>query len=240
MISIGTWNVEYARPKRLDAIRTILNEARADIWVLTETHDDLAPNGCGNCAHSDQRPTEGPFIRTGSRWVSIWSCFPIVPSPQFELADPERTTFALIQVRRDKQVMVYGTVMPWKGDRGTFDWSEHHKVIPQQCAEWRRAQKLFPTADLIVAGDYNTDMVTGSYYGTKAGILSLKAGLDVCDLFCATEFARVPTGALLYPPIDHIALPTKYRGSTSVIAAWDANRRLFSDHSGLVVEVADL
>ena len=44
MIRIGTWNVEYAKQTRLTAFSKCLRHHRADIWVLTETHDDLVPS----------------------------------------------------------------------------------------------------------------------------------------------------------------------------------------------------
>ncbi len=53
---IGTWNVEYAYAPRLAALREVLTANSADIWVLTETHDDLMPTNCQFVAHSEQRP----------------------------------------------------------------------------------------------------------------------------------------------------------------------------------------
>jgi endonuclease/exonuclease/phosphatase family metal-dependent hydrolase len=92
---------------------------------------------------------------------------------------------------------------------------------------------------LCVAGDFNADMRTGSYYGTKEGIALLRAGLADCGLFCATEMPRVPAGLLQHPPIDHIAVPSAWESSTSVVSAWPSQKGVLSDHSGLVVEVAE-
>ncbi len=128
--------------------------------------------------------------------------------------------------------------MPWKGDRGKQDWSEHHALVPQQVAEWRGLSERYPDAALCVAGDFNTDMGTGSYYGTARGIAMLRAGLPDCRLFCATEMARVPASLLQYPPIDHIAVPSAWESTTSVVSAWPAQKGVLSDHSGLVIEVA--
>lgn len=49
---IGTWNVEYAYEGRLDVLRRVMTVNQADIWVLTETHDDLVPEGALFSAHS--------------------------------------------------------------------------------------------------------------------------------------------------------------------------------------------
>lgn len=234
---IGTWNVEYALPKRLDALRTVLCDNRADIWILTETHDDLAPPGCAFVVHSRPRAQNGSRLRPGSRWVSIWSAYPILEQIALDGADHERTVIALLDVGASAPMLVYGTVLPWKGDRGKFDWSEHHRVIPEQCEEWRILRRRHPDAALCVAGDYNTDMRSGGYYGTCKGIADLGAGLADCGLFCATTLEQVAAGLLQHPPIDHIALPAAWRSKTKVVAAWPSNKGILSDHSGLVVSI---
>ena len=235
---IATWNVEYAYANRLDALRGALNENEADVWVLTETHDDLVPAGAVFGAHSKPRPKNWSGIRPGSRWVSIWSRHPIIAEVSLPDTDLERTVCALIDTGNQK-LLVYGTVMPWKGDRGKFDWSEHHRVIPMQCAEWLKLNQEHSDAALCIAGDYNTDMGTGAYYGTKSGIAMLREGLADCGLYCATAPEHLPKGLLPRPPIDHIALPLAWKHRASVVAAWPASKGILSDHSGLVVAVSD-
>jgi len=42
LLRIGTWNTEYASGVDKNARRlALLNGRPADVWVLTETHDDL-------------------------------------------------------------------------------------------------------------------------------------------------------------------------------------------------------
>ena len=236
---IGTWNVEYAYETRLDALRAKLAETPADIWVLTETHDALAPEGCEFAAHSLPRPQNWSGIRPGSRWVSIWSRYPILRQVDLPEADRERTVAALLDLGADATMLVYGTVLPWKGDREKFDWSEHHRVIAEQCAEWLKLRDLHADAALCIAGDYNTDLGTGAYYGTNVGIAALRSGLENCELFCATAPEVVPTGWLPYPPIDHIALPSTWKDKTTIVAAWPADKPTLSDHSGMVVAVGE-
>jgi len=60
--------------------------------------------------------------------------------------------------------------------RRKFDWSEHHRVISEQCAEWRQLKQTYPEAKICIAGDFNTDMGSGAYYGTKQGIAALRRG----------------------------------------------------------------
>ncbi|MBK8545699.1 MAG: hypothetical protein IPL62_20570 [Caulobacteraceae bacterium] len=134
-------------------------------------------------------------------------------------ADRERTVAALLDLGADATMLVYGTVLPWKGVREKFGWSEHHRVIAEQCAEWLKLRDLHADAALCIAGDYNTDLGTGAYYGTNVGIAALRSGLENCDLFCATAPEVFPTGWLPYPPIDHIALPSTWKDKTTIVAA---------------------
>ena len=101
-----------------------------------------------------------------------------------------------------------------------------------------KLRDLHADAAFCIAGDYNTDLGTGAYYGTKAGIAALRSGLEDCDLFCATAPEVFPPGRLPYPPIDHIALPAPWKDRTEVVAAWPADKANLSDHSGIVVAVA--
>lgn len=235
---IGTWNVEYAPENRLDVLRRVMMVHGADIWVLTETHDALVPSGAVHAAHSEQRPRQ----RGGSRWVSIWSRYPIVE--QLECADARRTVCAVIETPGDRRLIVYGTVMPWHTDQGddppeasTPNWAEHDRVVPQQCAEWLGIRKRFPDADFCAAGDFNTDMASGARYGTKQSIAAIVQAMNACELFCATAPGRIPDGRLPVLPIDHIVLPSEWAGSTSIVAAWPAFKGVISDHSGLIAEV---
>lgn len=110
---IGTWNVEYAFKERLAALGAVLREQRAGIWILTETHDDLAPAGSPHVVHSAAPPKNWSGIRPGSRWVSIWSAFPVIEHITLEKGDAERTVTALLDVGGGESMAVYGTVMPW-------------------------------------------------------------------------------------------------------------------------------
>lgn len=230
---IGTWNVNYAFRGRVDALAKVLDQNRADIWILTETHDDLAPDGCIHFAHSEERVIGFPAgIRLGSRWVSIWSNYPIIN----KVLASERTVAALIDVGGDKELLVYGTVLPWQDK--IAGWSEHERIIPMQCAEWLELRKKYPNTPLCIAGDLNTDMADGRRYGTKRGIADLRAGFSDAGVFCSTEPERFPPGSLPILPIDHIALPVEWENITSVVASWPADRANLSDHSGMVVEVS--
>lgn len=111
-------NVEYGRGPILNARRKARfaeADATADIWILTETHDDLSP-GCEfrEVQSTHQRPGVGQIdgVVAGSRWASIWSRKPLTP---VAVSDPERTTAALVDLGGAK-LLVYVTVLPWYTD----------------------------------------------------------------------------------------------------------------------------
>ena len=133
---IGTWNVQYAagREKNNRRLRR-LREMDCDLWVLTETHDDL-DLGPGYAAVSTSQRATG---RAGARWTTIWSRFPITKALPVE--DAHRTVAALVE-SPSGPLVVYGTVLPWHSDGGpngsAAPWSEHHRIIPIQAREWAR------------------------------------------------------------------------------------------------------
>jgi endonuclease/exonuclease/phosphatase family metal-dependent hydrolase len=152
-------------------------------------------------------------------------------------SDTKRTVAALLDLGRLGQLIVYGTVLPWKDDEFS-GWSKHHSMIEQQAAEWLALRKQYPNTPLCIAGDFNSDMGSGRRYGTKQGVTALRHGLEDCNTFCATEPGRFPVGMLDVLPIDHIALPISWQSSCSVTSAWPAETSCLSDHSGMVVEVS--
>jgi hypothetical protein len=238
-LRLATWNVEYAAGVAKNAARLerLLAE-NADIWVLTETHDDLALSPPHAAVSTPQRPTG----RLGARWTTIWSRLPIVR--RIDTDDAERTV-AVEVTAHFGPLIVYGTVLPWGGDPGpdatcpAKGWSEMDRLLPLQLAEWRRLRDAHPEVPLVVAGDLNMNLGGAHYYGTKRCRATLLDGIRELGLACATTTDKVPVGALRYPPIDHVLVPASW--STRVVSAWEGTTpegvRL-SDHSGLVVEVA--
>lgn len=230
---LGTWNVEYARSVERNALRRAeLLRHRADVWVLTETHDDLDPGQGFAAVRSSQRPAQPP----GARWVTIWSRWPVLERPPVD--DPQRTVAALLQAPYG-QVVVFGTVLPWHSDRGDTpadppprNWEEHHRVIPQQGAEWARLRGAYPFADLCVIGDFNTGITAG--YGTRQGRKLLADALTAAGLTCVTADTRGPDGQ---PLIDHVCLSGADRHAAVEVWGGDPDPRTarLSDHPGVLV-----
>ena len=239
-IRIGTWNVQYAKGVERNALRLArLRAETADIWVLTETHDDLDLSETHTAISTPQRPTG----RRGGRWTTIWSRWPVMQ--RLDVDDPVRTVAAVVD-SPDGPIAVYGTVLPWHSDPGpsggpTKNWSEQDRVLPIQIADWRSIRAAFPELPLVIVGDLNMSLGGKHYYGTARGRAALREGLTGLGLACATEFARLPSDALQHSPIDHVVVPQEWLPGTRVVGAWegtDETGRKLSDHSGLMVEVS--
>ena len=234
----GTWNVEYAAGVERNALRLeLLKRQEADVWVLTETHDDLDLSPAYAAVSTEQRPTG----RRGGRWTTIWSRWPVVE--KFDVADPIRTVAALLSAPSGN-VIVYGTVLPWHSDPGTaaspaHGWAKQDRVLAEQLGEWAQLRALHPDVPLVVAGDFNMNLGGKHYYGTARGRKALRDGVANIGLACATETERLPADALRHPPINHVVVPVAWMPRARVVSAWEGKTLAprLSDHSGLVVEI---
>lgn len=235
-IRIGTWNVEYANPARNPQRLALMNAANADVWVLTETRDALDLGNGYRPIHSDVRPR----VSDGGRWVTVWARFSVVE--RISVKDPCRTVAALYDTPLG-HLLLYGTVLPWHSDRGPTgyakNWTEHHRVIPEQAAEWSDLTQRHPHAALCVAGDLNMSLGGGYYYGTRRGREMLNIGLSKVGLTCVTRTEQVPLGKLTKPHIDHVCVPNAWANAARVVDAWPGNINgiRLSDHSAVVVEL---
>jgi hypothetical protein len=234
---IGTWNVAYAagREKNERRLRRIV-EMDCDIWVLMETHDDLALDSTYGSTSTTPRKTAA----VGGRWTTIWSRFPILQVVPVE--DSHRTAAVLVE-SPSGPLVVFGTVLPWHTDPGPSGtaraWTEHHRVIPLQAREWAALRTAYPDAALCVAGDLNMNLGGPHYYGTVAGRAALRAGLAGAGLSCVTETERIPPGMLAHGPIDHVCVSEGLGNAVTRVMAWegtDGDGARISDHSGVAVE----
>lgn len=76
-VKIGTWNLErsgaHHRGHMVGQL-ACLAERDCDVWVLTETHDDLRPKGYDYKVVSATNPR---WQSPGERLVAIWSRHPM-------------------------------------------------------------------------------------------------------------------------------------------------------------------
>ncbi len=76
-MKLATWNLEKpVSQRRREAIRAHTDRERADIWVLTETHDGFTPGHA--FSHSSAPGCDGDG-EPEHRWVTIWSRHLIEP-----------------------------------------------------------------------------------------------------------------------------------------------------------------
>lgn len=241
---IGTWNVDYAEPPHVNLLRKVIAEHPADIWVLTETNDELRPPNAPHRLSSRPRSSaEAAKSREGSHWVTIWSRFPILELTDFVPSDQVYTAVArvdLSELGSGKEAIIFGTVLPWQ--RG----EDHSRAIRQQSAEWRTLVGRFPNALFCLAGDFNTDMGRASEYGlryfvgSKPSTEQLSSLLRDVGLSCVTDHGYPKGLRPNYPPVDHIALSEAVAARTRIASVWAGKHGdgvAAGDRIGLVVDV---
>jgi hypothetical protein len=207
----------------------MIDEVRADVWVITESHPhlDLGPD-FRMLAESVPAPDRSP----GERWVAIW-----VRSTADACALPgyasERT--ACVRLAGPADLLVYGTVLPWGNDDrfGPRGFEAFATALDLQVAHWRDLRKIAP---LVVAGDLNQDLLPEGrhYYGSKEKRDRLRTKLDEVGLRCVTADLEVDGHAC----IDHICLSPEVRPEYPACEVWPKQRDTsLSDHFAVAVRV---
>ncbi len=250
MIRIGTWNLDHAAPEKRDVERIgLIDSAECDVLILTETHDRIHPTDSSyKQVHSQQRP----YFPPNERWTSIWTRLTILD--EIVTDDPLRTVAVLLLAGKER-LLVYGTVLPWHSDIGDAidfrdarpetirkhprHWHEHSRVVSQQTSEWERLQLMHSDASLVIAGDWNTDLLAGTKvarypYGPTSQVEQITRCVSHLGL-------QIPTRKFADPSkhrdwlIDHIAVP---KGDTQVSAepSVDDGKWTLSDHPLVCVD----
>lgn len=249
-LRIGTWNLDHARALTRETGRSadrdedrvaLIDRFDCDVVVLTETHDRIRPlRSDFTAVHSDPRP----YCPNGERWTTIWTRLPVMR--RLRTVDPLRTVAAVVE-HECGPVLVFGNVLPWHADVGDGrmepsprHWEEHRRVVAEQTAEWISLAEQNPDARMVIAGDWNTDLLAGSglatyTYGLVAEtdlLLSTAAdlGLDVATRHRADPGPERPW------LIDHIAAgPRLTKVETAPAVSREGNR--LSDQPFVCIEV---
>lgn len=206
-----------ARPgagTRTRALTTQIAKIEADVWVLTESHRELAPAPSYQLVASSESAPDLDGVG-GERWVTIWSR---VHAEEAALgADPERTAAVKVSLSDGGALLVVGTVLPWLADsrhetlRGADAFCD---ALKGQAAAWRRLQAAHGGAPLCVAGDFNQDLSQRHYHGSKRGRTELTRALEETGLVCLTASPHDPLAAASsHASIDHLCV------SASLLAA---------------------
>ena len=175
--------------------------------------------------------------------MSIWSRYPLTP---VATSDAERTAAVRVLPPSGVPFVVFGTVLPWFGDvwrghtaKGGVAFREALKV---QVADWTRFRSEYPRDEFFVLGDFNQDLVTPTYYGSRANRAALEAALAEVGLQALTGGVHDPMRRDSPPCacIDHICGLRDSRWRPQPPRRWpDAPRpvRWMTDHSGVGVEL---
>jgi endonuclease/exonuclease/phosphatase family metal-dependent hydrolase len=242
---VATWNLEHVRPgngARTQRIRDAIDGIAADVWVLTESHPDFVP-APGYVRHAVS--AEAPDRRSGGRWVVIWVRTGVDASPLAVTSEPER--MAAIQVHRGtrRPLLVFGTVLPWRGDgrrREVRGGQAFAHSLRLQATDWASARAGVPGAELCIAGDFNQELGADGPVGTRVGQSALEETLERLDLECVTGGIRDPLLSRGWrASIDHILISRGIR-TDGTVEIWPEQFPLsgmLSDHHGVCVRVVD-
>ena len=239
---IANWNVNHAREsRRRDALRTVMDSIGADVWILTETHASLEPGSDYRCVARSKPSDELPEDES---WVSIWSRMPMLD--ELQTADAAFSAGATLELGDGTPLTVFGTVLPWRG-RG---WQGHpsegavafEAALRSQQTDWASATRN-PRNAVCVAGDFNQDLSTKSYYWSRKAYEALRMTLTANGLTAATADPTDPVRSLTDGTsacIDHICLSeslTARQQARSVAWSPTLDGRVLSDHHGIYVDV---
>ena len=217
----------------------------ADIWVLTETCESITPGAdYVGVATSGSDRKQSP----GEQWTMIWSRLPVLSEEP--TSDPIRTVCARVMTKQSGPMLVFGTVLPWRTDQR---WLPHRggaafqQALQTQEDDWQRLRQTYPQDLLCVAGDFNQELGSGTYAGSKLGQTALRQALSNVSLICLTGDEADPVAKQtgnVRRNIDHICIDTRCGDSSCVrLGAWpkDASElKGLSDHFGIWVDVDGL
>lgn len=231
---IATWNVERLKHRKsLDKILSVIEEAQANILVLTESDERINPqyrygfhtpklHDAPSDYHMPGRYKDyavADFYAETENRVSIYTNYPCVK--QYETYD--KYTAICVELETPAgNLLMYGTIIGILGNR---DESFNQDLL-QQIKDYERLSKI--SGDTCICGDFNCSFAD-NYYFTHLGRKTLSAS------FAHSKISLL-TGNQL-ECIDHIAVSENFVGDSKVkVSEWNLDKSL-SDHKGIVAEI---
>lgn len=245
-LRIATWNLDRVRPGtgvRTERIRAAIEKVDSDVWVLTETHERFSP---GEQFIEKAFSFAPPYRQNDERWVSIWVRRDLDTEALTVDGEPERSAAARIKLGEGRHLVVFGTVLPWRGDTATElrGAAKFVTSLTKQARDWERLRYVHVGDHLCVAGDFNQEFQSNGPVGTKLGRDALDAELrpgQHGQLECVTGGERDPLLKLgRGKSIDHILLDVELAYTAQVCKVWPDEYPLLkrmSDHYGVCVEL---
>jgi endonuclease/exonuclease/phosphatase family metal-dependent hydrolase len=208
-LRIANWNVQRALPgkSKFETIAEVISTFESDIWFLTETHETLTPGEEFYSVFSSIPDRKGA---NGEQWTSIWSRWPVTSLENY-VSNKARCVAGLIPQSPFGSLVLYGTILPWSGDRATLNGGNflaYESELNGQQGDWVRIRKDYPEALLILAGDFNQSLVDKHYYGSKRKRFILEESLRQTQLTSLTSGENDPVFRDSRPNacIDHICV----------------------------------
>lgn len=225
-IAVATWNAEWATAGSNCGTRVsaILENARADVLVVTEGVRELLPSG-GSVV--DAGGDWGYGLQPRRRKVLVWSRFPLA-CDMVGMGGAVRGRLVVNTVQApDGPMRVIGVCIPWRDahvSTGRCDarpWSEHLEYLDGLNELLAGLDDGVPT---VIAGDLNQRIPRGRQPVKVAERLA-----EVLSDWTVHTAGSLPNG----PHIDHIA--TDRRLVIQSVSDWPAadQRGRLSDHAGV-------
>ena len=244
-LRVATWNLDRPGVKtkyRLQPQLEMLASIKADILVLTETHESAKPGGYDH--HVSAEP-DLRYHKSGESYVTIWSRYPLTPIPA-AAEDHCFTVCAEIQAPPDiGPIIVYGTILTYHADgvsEGDRAWSRHRAAVTCQVAEWEAMSLKYPNHLRIIAGDFNENLDGKRWYGVKDAKEAITKGLDRAGMNCPTAAPSLLLinnhGILSRSTVDHICVSDS-NAKVAGVRAWEGTQAgmALSDHNGILVDL---
>jgi endonuclease/exonuclease/phosphatase family metal-dependent hydrolase len=237
-LRIATWNLNRPPAKgiRVERLLAYIDRIDAEIWVLTETRNELSPGRMYSCVALS---TAAVDRSAGESWTAIWVRGPI-QAVQLSSANGQRTACARLTLSSGQPLLVYGSVLPWSGEE------VFQAALREQSTEWCEMREREPATPFVLLGDLNQDLLPHRhYFGSNAGKAALRAAFAASRLTCLTGGTRDPLaqGSEQLASVNHICVGSAYGTAGSVIT-WppigQLRKSLLTDHYGVAADVVDL
>lgn len=237
---IGTWNLKQGpNPTSLrgKAIEAFL-AGFADLWLLTEVHPSW-PGTAVSPPRSD--------VRSKMRWAGIRTDIPFLPlkSSESKIDEPhpgeEGLCLARLSLSDGKTLLVACSVLPWRGASRTWRGLPEKSQIKQVgCVLEHHAGRIRNARrdgeSLLWGGDFNQELETPLWAGTKAGEKRLRELMEEFDLVALTEDAEhlIPNCI----SIDHMLVSkSAATGAATVHRPLSSEGKDLSDHAAYTAEI---
>lgn len=213
---IATWNVERLKHKsNLEKIKNICNELNADIFVLTETDEQI------NLNHKNffQTPKfhDKNFYKITDNRVTIFTNYNFVKT----YSTFDKFTAICIELETEfGNLLVYGTIIGIFGNR-----NKNFKIdLLKQIEDF----KILSEKNICIVGDFNLSFAD-NYYFTNFGRNNLLQTFSALNIEILTKNCA--------ECIDHIAISKNFlMNKKFTCSEWNFDKKL-SDHKGIFVDI---